>query len=113
MISLIKEEPTHLIVQVDLTEANLSHADQVKEDLISFLEAKGRSLWVDMHKVSYVDSSFLGALVAALKHAISMKADVVLLGLQKDIEDLLKLIRLDRVFKIYSSEEEARKAAQI
>jgi anti-sigma B factor antagonist len=113
MIKLIKEESTYSLVQVDLAEANLSHADQVKEELISFLEAKGHSLWIDMHKVGYVDSSFLGALVAALKHAISIKADLVLLDMQKDIEDLMKLIRLDRVFKIYKNEVEAKEALNV
>ena len=110
MISIIKEEASHLLVQVNLTEANLSHSDHFKDELIALLNLKQRSVWLDMQKVTYVDSSFLGALVAGLKHAIAKKNDVVLLSLQKDIEDLLKLIRLDKVFKIYGSEQEAQNA---
>lgn len=110
MISIIKEETGHLLVQVNLTEANLSHSDHFKDELIALLNLKQRSVWLDMQKVTYVDSSFLGALVAGLKHAIARQNDVVLLNLQKDIEDLLKLIRLDKVFKIYGSEQDAQNA---
>lgn len=110
MINIIKEETGHILVQVNLTEANLSHSEQFKSELISLLNQKQRSIWLDMQQISYVDSSFLGALVAALKHAIGMQRDVVLINLQKDIDDMLKLIRLDKVFKIYSTEQEARQA---
>jgi anti-sigma B factor antagonist len=110
MINVLKEETGHLLVNVDLTEANLSHSEQFKNELITLLNTRQRSIWLDMAKVSYVDSSFLGALVAALKHAISLKRDVVLINLQKDIDDMLKLIRLDKVFKIYDTEQDALKA---
>ncbi|MDT3404202.1 STAS domain-containing protein [Mucilaginibacter terrae] len=112
MFNILKEEPGHLLVQLTLTEANLSHADHFKEELIALLNLKKRNVWLNLSEVAYVDSSFLGALVAGLKHAIAMQCDVVLLGLQKDIEDLLKLIRLDKVFKIYSNEQEAQQAVQ-
>jgi anti-sigma B factor antagonist len=36
-----------------------------------------------------------------------MKLDIVLVGLRNDIRDLIKLIRLDKVFKIYNYAEEA------
>jgi anti-sigma B factor antagonist len=60
-----------------------------------------------MEQVTYVDSSFLGALVAGLKHALGAGNDLVLLSLQNDVHDLLKLIRLDKVFKIYADEQTA------
>ncbi|CAM3916363.1 STAS domain-containing protein [Mucilaginibacter galii] len=110
MINISKEEAAYILVDVNLTEANLSHSDQFKSELIALLNDKQRSIWLNMQHVSYVDSSFLGAMVAGLKHAIGMKRDVVLINLQKDIDDMLKLIRLDKVFKIYSTEEEAQQA---
>ena len=110
MLKLVKEEASHLLVAVNLTEANLNHSDHFKEELIALLNLKKRSVWLDLQTVTYVDSSFLGALVAALKHAMTMQCDLVLLGLQKDIRDLLKLIRLDKVFKIYASEQDALNA---
>jgi anti-sigma B factor antagonist len=110
MIRILKEETGHLLAQVNVYEANLSNADNFKQELTSLLNTKKTSVWLDLQQVTYVDSSFLGALVATLKYAITMQCDVVLLGLQKDIEDLLKLIRLDKVFKIFANENEAQQA---
>lgn len=110
MINILKEEAGYMLVEVNLTEANLSHSEHFKTELITLLNEKQRSIWLNMQQVTYVDSSFLGALVAALKHAIGMQRDVVLINLQKDIDDMLKLIRLDKVFKIYSTEQEAEQA---
>jgi anti-sigma B factor antagonist len=45
--------------------------------------------------------------VAILKHAIGMKLDVILVGLRNDVHDLLKLIRLDKVFKIFGNYNDA------
>jgi anti-sigma B factor antagonist len=101
MISIVKQDQ-YLWADVNLTEANLSNANDFKTLLTDLLNDKRTSIVLNMSTVTYIDSSFLGALVAGLKHAISMQLDIVLTGLQPDILDLLKLIRLDKVFKIYS-----------
>jgi anti-sigma B factor antagonist len=110
MLTLLNQSPTHLLVQVDINEANLNHSEAFKTQLVSLLNTERRSVWLDMQQVTYVDSSFLGALVASLKHAMGMGCDLVLLALQKDVNDLLKLIRLDKVFKIYPDEQAATAA---
>jgi anti-sigma B factor antagonist len=46
---------------------------------------------VNFEEVTYVDSSFLGALVSALKHAITNKAEIVVAGLNKDILGLFQV----------------------
>jgi anti-sigma B factor antagonist len=107
MIDIVNEEEKYLVAQVSLTEANLSNAEQFKNKLIDLLNITRRTILLDLQQVGYVDSSFLGALVAALKHAISLQFDIVLLNPQTDIADLLKLIRLDKVFKIYPTAQEA------
>lgn len=103
MITINKEQSGYLLLTLDVTEANLNNSDQFKTELVALLNKHPQlKLAVDMGKVDYMDSSFLGALVSALKHAISLKSDVVLTGLKKDIFDLFSLIRLDKVFKIYN-----------
>ena len=103
MISIHKENDGALLLNLNLKEANLENADEFKADLITLLDDHQKKVVLDMHQVEYIDSSFLGALVAALKYAISLKLDIALVGLRKDINDLFELIRLDKVFKIYPS----------
>ncbi|GAA4316010.1 STAS domain-containing protein [Mucilaginibacter gynuensis] len=101
MINTIKEQNGYLIVDLNISEASLNNSDPFKRELIALLDEKQKKVVIDMSKVEYMDSSFLGALVSSLKHAIALKSDIVLIGLRKDISDLFALIRLDKVFKIY------------
>jgi len=107
MLKIVNEHPQYILAKVEIAEANLNYSDQFKTELVSLLKDKGRIVLLNMEQVTYVDSSFLGALVAGLKHALGAGNDLALSGLQKDVHDLLKLIRLDKVFKIYANEQAA------
>lgn len=107
MIKIIKDTDTHLLIEIEVSEANLGNSDLFKSQVIQLLDRHKKNIIIDFNKVEYIDSSFLGALVAILKHAIAAKLDIVLVGLKADVHDLLKLIRLDKVFKIYNSYNDA------
>ena len=101
MIDVLNNQNDYLLADLNLKEANMSNADAFKAEVISILNREQKKLILSMHNVNYIDSTFLGAMVAALKHAIPLKLDIILVGLNKDIYELMSLIRLDKVFKIY------------
>jgi anti-sigma B factor antagonist len=107
MIKIIKDTENHLLIEIEVSEANLNNSDLFKTQVIQLLDRHEKTVIIDFNQVEYIDSSFLGALVAILKHAMGMKLDVILVGLRNDVHDLLKLIRLDKVFKIFGSYNEA------
>jgi anti-sigma B factor antagonist len=107
MINVTKEGPKYIVTEVSVTEANLSNSDQFKAELVALLDQHKKIIILDLQELKYVDSAFLGALVSALKYAISLKMDIVLVGLRTDIKDLIKLIRLDKVFKIFNYSDDA------
>lgn len=107
MISIYKQDEKNLLLDLDLQEADLNNADEFKTELLRLFETHQKRVILNMQKVKYIDSSFLGALVAVLRHLISVKQDIVLVSVRKDIADLFALVRLDKVFKIYGSFDEA------
>lgn len=107
MIDILNQQSEHILADLNLRDANMSNADEFKTELTGILDTYKKKVVLSMHNVNYIDSTFLGALVSALKHAISLKLDILLVGLNKDIKDLLTLIRLDKVFKIYDNYNEA------
>jgi anti-sigma B factor antagonist len=107
MIKILKDAPNHLLLEIEVTEANLENADLFKSQVVELLDRNRKSVVIDFNRVEYIDSSFLGALVAVLKHAMTQKLDIILAGMKKDVYELLLLIRLDKVFKIYGNYEEA------
>lgn len=96
-----------LMAAIRIKEASLQNADEFKTELITQLNKGYSTVILSFKEVEYVDSSFLGALVASLKHALQIKGDIILIDLKQDIYDLLCLIRMDKVFKIYRTKEEA------
>jgi len=96
-----------LVATIQIKEGSLQNADEFKLELISQISKGFQLVIFSFKEVEYVDSSFLGALVASLKHALSLKGDIILTDLEKNIYDLLCMIRMDKVFKIYRTTEEA------
>jgi len=107
MIKIIKDVPGHLLIEIEVTEANLDNAEVFKSQVVELLDRNKKNIVIDFNRVEYIDSSFLGALVAILKHAMAQKLEVILTGMKRDVHDLLLLIRLDKVFKIYGNYDEA------
>ena len=88
-------------------EASLANADMFKEEMITLIANGARLIIVSFENVNYIDSSFLGSLVVALKYAMPRKTDIYLVALKPDVRNLLTLIRMDKVFKIFPSYEKA------
>jgi anti-sigma B factor antagonist len=80
-------------------------------DLVAVLDreidAGVHRLVVDLARVGYIDSSGLGALVKVLKKARSAGGDVRLVGPGPDVRKVLELTRLDRIFEISRTTDDA------
>jgi anti-sigma B factor antagonist len=65
-------------------------------------------LWicVNLEEVTFLDSSGLGALVAALKSARSAGGDLYLCGLNKQVQMVFELTSMDRAFRIHETMED-------
>lgn len=96
----------YLLVKIKVKEANLDVSDQFKAELINLIDQGETNLMVSFNEVAYVDSSFLGALVSVLKYAMSKHGGVSVVDLNKDIKNLFTLIRMNKVFKVYNTEQD-------
>ncbi|MEM1361594.1 MAG: STAS domain-containing protein [Pseudomonadota bacterium] len=61
---------------------------------------------LDLESVSFIDSSGLGAIVGAMKQ-LGAGQTLQLAGLSPNVEKVFRLTRMDRVFRIYMSRDEA------
>jgi anti-sigma B factor antagonist len=76
----------------------------IREKMAGFSEKK---IVLDMSHVSYIDSAGLGSLVALLKDARNQGKSIVLASLKPNVKRIFEMTRLDRVFKISDTLEEA------
>lgn len=84
-------------------DANLTRSDRFKEIVINEIESGTRNLIISFENVEYLDSSFLGALVAILKNLVPKNGKLTLIALNSDIRNLFELTRLDKIFDLKDS----------
>ncbi|MCX7020076.1 MAG: STAS domain-containing protein [bacterium] len=82
----------------------------VRGTLFGHIDRGENRLVIDFATVDFVDSSFLGLLVIALKRATANGGDIKLCNLGKSVRSIFQLLRLHRVFDIYETVDSAVEA---
>lgn len=78
------------------------------KDAVSEAVKKGQPrLIIDLEGVSFVDSTGLGSVIAALKQVRGSKGDLRLAAPNQQVRVVLELTTLDRVFPYFATVEDA------
>jgi anti-sigma B factor antagonist len=88
---------------------NSSNNRAFEKDVAPLMD-ENRRLIFDLSRVTQLDSSGLGSLVACLKHVRSAQGDLKLCGMSRQIRTLFELVRMHHVFDIYNNRQEAVEA---
>jgi anti-sigma B factor antagonist len=97
------------VIVIEEKEANLSNSESFKNLVISDIRDGSKKIIISFKVVEYVDSSFLGALVAILKALLPHSGKLVLTEMNDDIINLFQLTRLDKIFILQNNLESALK----
>ena len=84
-------------------------AARFKEDLIEYVTKGHRTFVLDLSEVTFIDSSGLGALIASLK-VIGDGGEIALCGARDTVASMFKLTRMNKVFRMFNTPEEAAAA---
>ncbi len=87
---------------------DLLMAAEVKQHLAELVASGHRRLIFDLDRVSFVDSSGLGALISGLKAARQSGGDLRIARANPQVRTLLNLTMLERVLRPYETLEGAR-----
>ena len=79
----------------------------LKAELQELIDARNYRLLLDLENVNYVDSSGIGAVVAAAQQVRKRKGDVKLFGMAADIRKIFELVGASKVLEIFETEQEA------
>ena len=80
---------------------------ELKETIQRLADAGERKILVDFTGTGYIDSSGLGALVSMAKKVREQGGELRLAGLNEDLRSLFELTKLDTLFSIADSSEQA------
>lgn len=99
-------EREHVVVELG-GEVDLYRAPDVKRALDAAIDAGAAGLVVDLSAVTFIDSTALGALVAAVKRLEPSGGTVALVCTDSNILKVFEITGLDRVFAIHESVDAA------
>lgn len=98
-----------LIVRPLEKRIDASTATEFKEKISGWIEAGNRRIVLNLSEVDFIDSSGLGAIISGLKK-IGNDGRLVICVVRETVMSLFRLTRMNRVFDIYPSEDEAVQA---
>lgn len=102
-----KGDVTVAILLVD--ELDASNAGEFKRDMAPTLET-GTRLVLDLGRLRFVDSSGLGAFLSCLRTVNARGSALKLCGMSQQVRAVFELVRLHRIFELYSTIDEAVRA---
>ena len=99
------------VAVVDLKEKALdaSNSENFKKGIAETLESFDKVV-IDLSRVEFVDSSGCGALLSCLRTLSDRGGELKLCGVQKNVQRLFELVRMDRIIEILAGKEDAVKA---
>jgi len=84
-------------------------APRFKARLAEYVGTGNHSIVLDLQAVTFIDSSGLGALISSLK-AMGKNGGLVICAATGAVASMFKLTRMDKVFRMYPSQEAALSA---
>lgn len=97
---------------LDVTgEIDIYTTPQFKDAVSAAIDEGKPSIVINMTQVSYMDSSGFGTLLSATKRLRPVEGGLYLSGCNEAISRMLQITRLNTIFGIYATEEEAVAAA--
>ena len=106
MLVEIRQAENALVVTVSERRIDASVAMQFKSALQEAVGDLEGPVVLDLSRVEFLDSSGLGAVVGSMKF-LGRERRLFLAGLTQTVEKVFRITRMDKVFEIYPSVEEA------
>lgn len=83
------------------------NAGQLKAEFLILSQPDIDTLIIDLTEVQHVDSAGLSALLLAHRQMASHEGEVRLVGASEDVQSLLRVTQLDRIFPLFNTVNEA------
>ncbi len=103
----VKKHPGGVVVIEVEGQLIVGNRQELKQRVLDALEAGDRKFLIDFTRTGYIDSSGLGVLVSLSKKIRDEGGDLRLAGLNEDLKTLFELTKLDTLFAITDSAQEA------
>ena len=104
----IKVEEKNGVSVVNVSgDIDIDTSPDMKRSFDKDIVKSGRKVVINLQDVNYIDSSGLATLVEILKNLRAHGSELKLCNLSVKVKGLFEITKLDKLFKIFSNENEA------
>ena len=96
-----------LIEKINIKRATAAEADEFRDRLLNDIETGWRRIVIDFEDNSFIDSTFLGAIVTVLRTLSKLGGDLKISSVHGDVKNILDLTGSFRVLSSFDTKEEA------
>jgi len=96
-----------IVVLVIVGEIDLYNAPEIKDIIHKLIEERNYNVIIDLEKVSYIDSSGIGALISSLSNLKKYQGGLKIINVYASVKKVFELTKLTSFFEIFDSENEA------
>ena len=97
------------IAEVPVKELDASNAGELKGAMGQILEDRMKVV-LDVGRMQFVDSSGLGAILSCLRQVSARGGDLKLCCMTRQVRSAFELVRMNRIFDVFETREEAVRA---
>jgi len=105
----INRKEEHTVIKVLSSKLDTSNAPDLKSELVTLGNEKGKNIILDVSQCIYIDSSGLSAILVANRLCEDAIGTFILSGLQPDVEHLIRISMLHTVLLITKTVDEAER----
>jgi anti-sigma B factor antagonist len=103
----LRKDPSGVVVVVVDGQLIVSNRHELKQKILDAVDGGARKVVIDFENTGYIDSSGLGALVSLAKKLRESGGELRLAGLNEDLRTLFELTKLDTLFQIAETADQA------
>lgn len=88
-------------------EIDLYNAPEIKDSIKEQMDSGNKKIIINLEKVSYIDSSGIGALISSLSNLKKIGGGLKIIHVYDSVKKVFELTKLTSFFEIYDNEDEA------
>ncbi|MBZ0256773.1 STAS domain-containing protein [bacterium] len=99
------------VLIINILEENLDAGNikQFKSEILNALDGNPKAV-LNLSPIRFLDSSGLGVLLSCLRRQHEANGDLKIAGLKSPALELFQLVRMDRIFELYDTVEDAARS---
>lgn len=108
----VKQIDRILVVKPLEKSIEASNSRDLKTKLVDLINEGHYFIILNLAKIEFMDSNGLGSLISTLKLLATHQGNLVICEAQEPVKRVFTLTRLNQIFSLYPSEEEAIKSSK-